>query len=94
VVFNQSPMSHRLRSFARAPGGLPGLGLRLLRWAATLVALGSLAAAGIDWSLGLGAWDLVLAALGAGTVAAGLFRWERRWRGATWFGYDRPRRSA
>ena len=64
----------------QAPNGLAPLGVRLLRWAATLVALGSLGTALIDWRLGLGAWDLVLAALGATAVAGGLYRVEHRWQ--------------
>ena len=55
-------------------------GLRLVRWAAVLVAAGSLLAAAIDWALGLAAWDLALAALGAAAVAWGLARVEAGWR--------------
>ncbi|MBI4012460.1 MAG: VanZ family protein [Candidatus Rokubacteria bacterium] len=55
-------------------------GVRLVRWAAGLVAAGSLLAAAIDWALGLAAWDLALAALGAAAVAWGLARLEAGWR--------------
>jgi VanZ family protein len=62
-------------------GGTVGVaGLRLLRWMAAGVAAGSLLAAGLDWSLGLAAWDLVGAGLGAAGVAWGLRRLEVRWR--------------
>jgi VanZ family protein len=46
--------------------------MRLARWAAAAVALGSLAAAVLDWSLGLDTADLLMAALGAGAAAWGL----------------------
>jgi hypothetical protein len=62
-------------------GGAVGVaGLRLLRWTAAGVAAGSLLAAGLDWSLGLVAWDLVGAGLGAAGVAWALRRLEVRWR--------------
>ncbi len=51
------------------------------RWAALLVAAGSLAAAALDWGLGLPAWDLVGTGLGAAGVALLVRRVERR-RGA------------
>lgn len=54
---------------------LPHLGA----WAAGLVAGTSLAAAGVDWSLGLPAWDLLLGAVGAAVAAWGLgTRWRPR----------------
>ncbi|MGH7320384.1 MAG: VanZ family protein [Candidatus Rokuibacteriota bacterium] len=65
----------------QAPAGLAAAGLRLLRWAAVVVSLGSIAAAIVDWSLGLAVWDLGLAALGAAAAVWGLLRLERRWRG-------------
>ena len=55
-------------------------GVRLVRWAAVLVAAGSLLGAVVDWALGLAAWDLVLAALGAAAAAWGLARVEAGWR--------------
>jgi VanZ family protein len=58
-------------------GSLTVLGLRLARWAALAVVAGSLAAAGLDWSLGLDARDLVLAAAGAGVAAWALGRLGR-----------------
>jgi VanZ family protein len=62
---------------------LGGVGLRGLRWGAVTVAVASLGAAVLDWSLGLGAWDL-LAATGAATAAAvALRRMERAWRAPT-----------
>ncbi len=57
-------------------------GVRLLRWAALVAASGSLAAALVDWSLGLPVWDLALAALGAGIAAWALGRLEGGWRRA------------
>lgn len=48
--------------------------VRLGRWAATAVALGSLGAALLDWGLGLDATDLILAALGAGAAVWSLGR--------------------
>jgi VanZ family protein len=63
--------------------GLGGLGLRLLRWGAVAVAVGSLAAAVLDWSLGLGAWDLLAATVGATAAAMALRRLERAWRAPT-----------
>ena len=62
----------------RGPVGVAGV--RLVRWAAALVAAGSLLAAVVDWALGLAAWDLVLAALGAAAAAWGLARVEAGWR--------------
>jgi len=62
----------------RGPVGVAGV--RLVRWAAALVAAGSLLAAVVDWALGLAAWDLALAALGAAAVAWGLARVEAGWR--------------
>ena len=56
------------------PGVLVRLGVRVARWAAWLLAGGSLVALVLDWSLGLPAWDLVGAALGAAAVAWGLGR--------------------
>lgn len=50
---------------------LPDLGA----WVAGLLAASSLAAAGVDWSLGLPAWDLLLGAAGAAVAAWGL--WTR-----------------
>jgi VanZ family protein len=61
------------------------LAVRLLWWVAVVIALGSLGSALVDWSLGLGAWDLVLAALGAGAAAAGLTRWARWARWERWW---------
>jgi VanZ family protein len=62
----------------------PGLvGLRLARWVALGIAAGSLAAALVDWSLGLAAWDLVAAAVLALAGVLGLRRLERAWRGPT-----------
>src|SRR5262245_54282259 len=46
-------------AWARGTGPVGVAGLRLLRWMAAGVAAGSLLAAGLDWSLGLTAWDLV-----------------------------------
>jgi hypothetical protein len=43
-------------------------------WAAGAVAAGSLAAAVLDWSLGLPAWDLLGGALGAAGLALTLRR--------------------
>jgi hypothetical protein len=59
-------------------GPVAALVLRLARWTAVAVALGSLAAAGLDWSLGLDARDLALAAAGAGAAAWALWRRGRR----------------
>jgi VanZ family protein len=56
--------------------------LRLGVWAAGAVAAGSVAAAVLDWSLGLPAWDLVAGALGAGGLALGLRRAAARARPA------------
>lgn len=56
------------------------VGLRLVRWAAVAVAVGSGAAAVVDWSLGLPAWDLWGAAALAGASGVGLRRLERAWR--------------
>ncbi len=61
-----------------ARGAVARIGLGLARWAAVGVAAGSLAAAGLDWSLGLDAWDVLLAALGAAAGAWGLRRLARR----------------
>jgi VanZ family protein len=58
-------------------GGFPRAARELLRGAALVIALGSLAAALVDWSLGLPAWDLLLAAMGAGAAVWGL---GRMWR--------------
>jgi VanZ family protein len=66
------------------PGSrLGGMGLRALRWGAVSVAVASLAAAVLDWGLGLGAWDLLLATLGATAAAVALRRLERAWRAPT-----------
>jgi VanZ family protein len=62
---------------------LGGVGLRLLRWGAVTVAVGSLAAVVLDWRLGLGAWDLVAATVGATGAAVALRRLERAWRAPT-----------
>jgi VanZ like family len=62
---------------------LGGVGLRVLRWAAVAVAVASLAVAVLDWSLGLGAWDLLAATLGATAAAVALRRLERAWRAPT-----------
>jgi VanZ family protein len=59
-------------------GGFPGTARELLRGAALVIALGSLAAALVDWSLGLPAWDLLLAAVGAGAAVWGLGRISRK----------------
>jgi hypothetical protein len=48
--------------------------VRLGRWVAIALAVGSFAAALVDWSLGLDAADLLLAGLGAGAAAWGLGR--------------------
>lgn len=58
---------------ALRPGTPLGRRLRHLgAWAAALLAGASLAAAAVDWSLGLPAWDLVLAGAGAAVAAWGL----------------------
>jgi VanZ family protein len=62
---------------------LGGVGLWLLRWGAVLVAVASLAAAVLDWGLGLGAWDLLVAALGTTAAAVALRRLWRAWRTPT-----------
>jgi VanZ family protein len=62
---------------------LGGVGLRVLRWGAAAVALASLAAAALDWSLGLRAWDLLAATLGATALVVALGRLERAWRAPT-----------
>jgi hypothetical protein len=62
---------------------LGGAGLRILRWGAVAVAVASLVAAVLDWSLGLRAWDLVAATLGATAAAVALRRLERAWRAPT-----------
>jgi hypothetical protein len=67
-------------AWARGSGAIGVAGLRLLRWTATAVTAGSLLAAGLDWSLGLTAWDLVGAGLGTAGLAWGLRRLEARWR--------------
>ncbi len=67
-------------AWVRGSGPVGVAGLRLLRWTAAAVAAGSLLAAGLDWSLGLAAWDLVGAGLGAAGTAWGLRRLEVRWR--------------
>lgn len=64
-----------------APSRLARLTLRAGRWAAALLAAGSLAALVVEWALGLLAGDLALAALGFSAVAWGLRSVERRWRG-------------
>jgi hypothetical protein len=56
----------------QAPAGLAHPTLRLLQVLALGVALGSLAGAILDWALALPAWDLVLAACGAGAATWGL----------------------
>lgn len=61
-----------------ATGAAATIGIRLLRGAGLGVALGSLAAALVDWSLGLWMWDLVLAALGAALATVLLGRLGRR----------------
>jgi hypothetical protein len=61
----------------RPGSSLAAAGVRLLRGAAVAVALGSLAGAALDWSLGLAAWDLVLAAALAGGLALALGRLGR-----------------
>jgi VanZ family protein len=63
--------------------GLGRAGWRLACWAAVGVGVGSLAAALIDWSLGLAAWDLLAAAALAGAGALALRRLERAWRDPT-----------
>jgi VanZ family protein len=62
---------------------LGGIGLRLLRWGAVAVAAGSLAAAVLDWRLGLRAWDLLAATVAATAAAVALRRLERAWRAPT-----------
>ena len=62
---------------------LGGVGLRGLRWGAVAVAVASLAAAVLDLSLGLGAWDLLAATLAATAAAVALRRLERAWRAPT-----------
>jgi hypothetical protein len=47
------------------------------------VAVASLAAAVLDWGLGLGAWDLLVAALGTTAAAVALRRLWRAWRTPT-----------
>jgi VanZ family protein len=66
------------------PGSwLGGVGLRALRWGAVAVAIASLAAAVLDFRLGLGAWDLLAATLAATAAAVALRRLERAWRAPT-----------
>lgn len=67
----------------RPRDGLAWIGLRILRWAAGAVAIASVAAAVVDWSLGLAAWDLVGAAVLATAAAVVLHRLERAWRPST-----------
>jgi VanZ family protein len=62
-----------------APAGLAAAGARILQGGAALVALGSLGAALVDVGLGLAAWDLLLAGLGAATLAWLLGALGRRW---------------
>jgi hypothetical protein len=47
------------------------------------VAIASLAAAVLDFRLGLGAWDLLAATLAATAAAVALRRLERAWRAPT-----------
>jgi VanZ family protein len=63
-----------------APAGMTAAAITLLRSGAGAVALLSLAAALVDLGLGLAAWDLLLAALGAALVFGRLSRLARRWR--------------
>jgi len=63
--------------------GLGFAGLRLARWAALGIAAASVAAALLDWSLGLAAWDLLATAALASAGVLGLRRLERAWRGPT-----------
>jgi VanZ family protein len=67
----------------RSRSGLGGVGLRALRWGAVAVAIASLAAAVLDFRLGLGAWDLLAATLAATAAAVALRRLERAWRAPT-----------
>jgi VanZ family protein len=67
-------------AWVRGRGRVAIAGLRLLRWTAAVVAAGSLLAAVVDWSLGLTAWDLVGAGLGAAGAVWALRRLEARWR--------------
>jgi VanZ family protein len=64
----------------RPRDGLAWIGLRIVRWAAGTVAIASVAAVILEWSLGLAAWDLAGAAVLATATAAGLRRLERAWR--------------
>lgn len=61
-------------------GSLARLGLALGRGAAIALALASLAAAALDWSVGLEVGDLLVAALGGGAAAWALARLEARVR--------------
>jgi VanZ family protein len=68
-------------AWLEAPGWLASAGARALRAAAVLVLAGTLAAAVVDWRLGLAVWDLLLAALGAAALVVALGRLAARWRG-------------